>query len=45
MHLEKMGARTIKRFLNHLAVERHVSSSTQKQALQGNLYLYKNVLN
>lgn len=43
-HPEKMGAEEIRRFLNHLAVERHVSSSTQNQALQGILYLYKNVL-
>ncbi len=44
-HPEKMGAEEIKQFLNHLAVERHVSSSTQNQALHGILYLYKNVLN
>jgi integron integrase len=39
-----MGAEEIKKYLNYLAVERHVSSSTQNQALQGILYLYKNVL-
>lgn len=44
-HPEKMGAEEIKQFLNHLAVEKHVSYSTQNQALQGILYLYKNVLN
>jgi integron integrase len=30
--------------LSYLAVDRHVSSSTQNQALQGILFLYKNVL-
>lgn len=43
-HPEKMGAEEIRLFLNHLAIKRHVSSSTQNQALQGILYLYKNVL-
>lgn len=43
-HPEKLGAEAIKNFLNYLAVERHVSSSTQNQALPGILYLYKNVL-
>lgn len=43
-HPEKMGAEEIKQFLNYLAIEKHVSSSTQNQALQGILYLYKNVL-
>jgi integron integrase len=38
-----MGKEEIQRFLNYLAVERHVSASTQNQALQGVLYLYKNV--
>ncbi len=40
-----MGETEIKQFLNYLAVEKHVSASTQNQALQGILYLYKNVLN
>ncbi|MEW5843823.1 MAG: integron integrase [Bacteroidota bacterium] len=43
-HPDKLGAEEIKNFLNYLAIERHVSSSTQNQALQGILYLYKNVL-
>ena len=43
-HPEKMGAEEIKQFINYLAVEKHVSSSTQNQAFQGILYLYKNVL-
>jgi integron integrase len=43
-HPEKLGAEAIKNFINNLAVERHVSASTQNQALNGVLYLYKNVL-
>ncbi len=39
-----MGADEIKKFINYLAVERHVSASTQNQALNGILYLYKNIL-
>lgn len=39
-----MGKDEIKSFIDHLAVEQNVSSSTQNQALQGILYLYKNVL-
>ncbi|MCL5031430.1 MAG: integron integrase [Bacteroidetes bacterium] len=44
IHPEKLGAEEIKKFVNYLAVERHVSGSTQNQALNGILYLYKNVL-
>lgn len=44
-HPEKLGAEEIKSFLNYLATERRVSSSTQNQALQGVLYLYKNIIN
>lgn len=40
-----MGAEEIKAFLNNLAVNHHVSSSTQNQALQAILFLYKNILN
>lgn len=43
-HPEKLDKEEIKKFLNYLAIERHVSSSTQNQALQGILFLYKNVL-
>ncbi len=45
IHPENLRAEEIKNFLNYLAVNRHVSASTQNQALQGILYLYKNVLN
>ena len=43
-HPDKLGPEEIKNFINYLVVNRHVSSSTQNQALQGVLYLYKNVL-
>lgn len=39
-----MGAADISRFLTWLAVERHVSASTQNQALSSLLFLYKDVL-
>jgi integron integrase len=39
-----MGAADISRFLTWLAVERHVSASTQNQALASLLFLYKEVL-
>jgi site-specific recombinase XerD len=43
-HPAEMGEREINAFLAHLAVERKVSASTQNQALNGILFLYKNVL-
>ncbi len=45
IHPEKLGAEAIRNYLNFLAIDKHVSSSTLNQALQGILYLYKNVLN
>ena len=44
-HPSEMGAADISRFLTWLAVERHVSASTQNQAPAGLLFLYKDVLN
>ena len=44
-HPSQMGAADISTFLTWLAVERHVSASTQNQALAGLLFLYKDVLN
>lgn len=44
-HPDEMGADEIKAFINNLADEHQVSSSTQNQALQGILFLYKNILN
>jgi site-specific recombinase XerD len=39
-----MGKPEIERFLSHLAVNRNVASSTQNQALNAILFLYKHVL-
>jgi integron integrase len=43
-HPSEMGADEIRAFINNLATNHHVSSSTQNQALQGILFLYKNIL-
>jgi len=43
-HPSTMGAHEIRQFLTHLAVERHVSASTQNQALSALLFLYRQVL-
>src|SRR6187455_3246992 len=43
-HPREMGVVQIRSFLESLAVERHVSASTQNQALQALLYLYERVL-
>ena len=43
-HPEKLGKDDIRKFVNHLAVDRNVSASTQNQALQGILYLYKEII-
>ncbi len=39
-----MGGKEIEAFLTHLAVERRVSASTQNQALNALVFLYKKVL-
>jgi integron integrase len=39
-----LGAAEVEQFLTHLAVERKVSASTQNQALQALLFLYRHVL-
>jgi len=44
-HPETMGEAEVNLFLTHLAVERHVSASTQNQALVALLFLYEHVLN
>ena len=41
---EAMGAEEVVAFLTHLAVERDVSSATQRQALSALLFLYRTVL-
>lgn len=43
-HPAEMGAGEIEAFLTHLAKEGNVSSSTQNQALNALLFLYRNVL-
>ena len=40
-----MGKNEINGFLSYLATERHVSASTQNQALGALLFLYRYVLN
>ncbi len=43
-HPRSMGTPHVEEFLAHLAVHRHVSSSTQNQAFSAVLFLYKHVL-
>jgi integrase len=43
-HPVALGEAEISAFLSHLAVAKHVSSSTQNQALSALLFLYKQVL-
>ncbi|MDA0322944.1 MAG: phage integrase N-terminal SAM-like domain-containing protein [Verrucomicrobia bacterium] len=43
-HPSEMGPEEINAFLSHLAVDRDVASSTQNQALNAILFLYKHVL-
>jgi integron integrase len=43
-HPRDMGAPELEAFLNHLAVERKVAASTQNQALNAILFLYRQVL-
>jgi len=43
-HPAEMGASEIEAFLSHLALEANVSASTQNQAFNAILFLYRNVL-
>jgi len=43
-HPREMGAPEVEAFLSHLAVEGHVASATQNQALSALLFLYRQVL-
>jgi len=43
-HPREMGKPEIERFLSHLAVNRNVAPSTQNQALNAILFLYKHVI-
>lgn len=42
-HPNDLGKDEIQSFINYLAVDKHVSASTQNQALQSILFLYKNI--
>ena len=44
-HPQNMGKTEIETFLSHLAVHKNVSASTQRQALNAIIFLYRNVLN
>jgi hypothetical protein len=44
-HPKEMGGVEVEKFLSYLAQDRHVSASTQNQALAALLFLYKRVLN
>lgn len=43
-HPKEMGSKEIETFLTHLAVQRHVAASTQNQALNALVFLYREVL-
>lgn len=43
-HPRELGAGEVERFLSHLALARHVSASTQNQALNALVFLYRAVL-
>jgi integron integrase len=43
-HPNKLGAKDVERFLSHLATEGQVSASTQRQALNALIFLYRDVL-
>jgi len=43
-HPQEMGGPKVEAFLNYLAVDQHVSASTQNQALNALVFLYKHVL-
>ncbi len=43
-HPDEMGVLDVQKFLNYLAVEQNVAASTQNQALNAIVFLYKQVL-
>ena len=43
-HPSEMGAKELETFLNYLALDRKVAASTQNQALNAILFLYRQVL-
>jgi integron integrase len=44
-HPRELDGKAVESFLSHLAIQRHVASATQAQALAALLFLYKHVLN
>ena len=44
-HPKTMGSLQVQEFLNHLAMDRKVSSATQNQALNALVFMYRHVLN
>jgi site-specific recombinase XerD len=44
VHPKEMGEKEISRFISHLAINRNVAASTQNQALNAIVFLYKQVL-
>ena len=44
LHPKDMGAQEIQAFITHLATQRHLSASTQNQALSAIIFLYRHVL-
>ena len=43
-HPNTLSGPDVEKFLTHLAIDRHVSASTQNQALSAILFLYRDVL-
>jgi Phage integrase, N-terminal SAM-like domain len=43
-HPKEMGAPQVKAFLEHLAIDLHVSASTQNQALNALVFLYREII-
>jgi site-specific recombinase XerD len=43
-HPNRLGTQEVERFLSHLATEGQVSASTQRQALNALVFLYRDVL-
>jgi len=43
-HPDTMGGEEVQQFLNYLALERHVASATQNQALNALVFMYRHVI-
>ena len=44
-HPKEMGEKEVSQFISHLATDKNVAASTQNQALNAIVFLYKQVLN